>query len=110
MLLCTLAIMIIIVTVRSVLGEGAFNSVYLSKTKVCHCVLLPLVWGLSLCFVACSYLPLHSSTLRLACLQLKQVSIKPEPRSPSYVAGKNLPDNNYMYRKVFAVHVADFFR
>ena len=41
--------------------------------------------GLSLRFVA---LHLHSSTLHPACLQLKQVSVTPEPRSPSFAAEK----------------------
>ena len=56
------------------------------KYAAVRCCYLEL--GLSLRFVACSYLPLHSSTLHPPCHQLKQVSVKPEPRSPSYAASK----------------------
>ena len=74
-----------------------YYSLYTLVSKTCFVTYLTLVrWqfhmspGLSLHFVAHSCLSLHPSTLHPTRLQQKKVSVKPETRSPSYAAGKNL--------------------
>ena len=80
-----------------------YNHVYYRslKSAAVRCCYSEL--GPSLCFVARSCLPLHPTTLHPTRLQRKQVSVKPEPRSPSYAASKT-----FLIRKVFAAHTPDF--